>query len=80
MSVLTARTDEMFAPIFAPNISQCRPLQIAWKPAVADLEEGRKGARAPLLVEYLQKIYKKMAKMGIQAILRDFWPPLSRIL
>ena len=49
--------------------------------AVADLGEGTQPPPPPPLVEYLQKIYKKTIGMSIQkAILRDFGPPLSRIL
>ena len=48
---------------------------------VEDLGEGPREPGPPLFVEYLQKIYKKVTEMSIQKpFLRDFGPPLSRIL
>ena len=39
---------------------------LRFKKPVADLGEGSRGPGPPLLVEYLQKIYKKTTEMSIQ--------------
>ena len=43
----------------------CMRLHLVYLP-VADLGEGPRGPGPPLLVEYLQKIYKKTTEIDIQ--------------